>query len=65
MLTPEIVDHVLNLVLARRIAETLEISRKCVGCIIHEHLGMKKLSAKEGTKMFEYLPGRILFEQLS
>lgn len=50
--SPEIVDHVHDLILAdrrisaKRIAETLHISRERVGFIIHEQLGMQKLSAK-------------------
>ena len=50
--TPKVVDHVHDLVLADRrisaktIAETLEISREHIGFIIHEQLGMQKLSAK-------------------
>ncbi len=50
--TPEIVDRVHDLILADRrilaksIAETLKISREHIRFIIHEHLGMQKLSAK-------------------
>ena len=52
MSTPEVVDHVHDLILADRrisaktIAETLEISRECIRFIINEQLGMQKLSAK-------------------
>lgn len=51
MTTPEIVDHIHNLILvdrriaAERIAEIREISRKCIRFIIHESLDMQKLSA--------------------
>lgn len=50
--TPEIVDQVHDLILtdrrisAKTIAETLKISRERVAVIIHDHLGMQKLSAK-------------------
>ena len=50
--TPEIMDHIHELILenrrilAKSIAEQLVISRECVGSIIHEDLDMQKLSAK-------------------
>jgi len=50
--TPEIIDHIHELILEERrisaqsIAEQLGISRKRVGFIIHEDLDMRKLSAK-------------------
>jgi orotate phosphoribosyltransferase-like protein len=49
---PENVDIVHSMILAdqrisaKKIAETLEISRECVGYIIHDVLDMRKLSAK-------------------
>ena len=52
MTTPEINDHIHNLILedrrisAKSIAEQLGISRERVGSIIHEDLDMRKLSAK-------------------
>uniref|UniRef100_A0A8D0DII8 Mos1 transposase HTH domain-containing protein n=1 Tax=Salvator merianae TaxID=96440 RepID=A0A8D0DII8_SALMN len=55
--TPEIVDHVHDLILAdqqisaKRIAETLQISRERVGFIIHEQQGMQKLPAKSMPKL--------------
>ena len=50
--TPEIIDHIHQLILedlrisAKSIAEQLVISREWVGFIIHEDLDMRKLSAK-------------------
>ena len=50
--TPEIIDQIHELVLegrpilAKSIAEQLDISRERVGSIIHEDLDMRKLSAK-------------------
>ena len=52
MTTPEITDHIHQLILEDRrisvksIAEQLGISRERVGSIIHEDLDMRKLSAK-------------------
>jgi len=49
--TPEIIDQIHELILEERrisaklIAEQLDISRERVGCIIHEVLYMRKLSA--------------------
>lgn len=56
MSTPEIDDHVYHVILAdrqistKRIAETLKISKKHLVIIIHEHLGMQRLSAKRMPK---------------
>jgi len=50
--TPEIIDHIHELILedrrilAKSIAEQLGISREWVGSIIHEDLDMRKLSVK-------------------
>jgi len=50
--TPEIMDQIHELILedrqisAKSIAEQLDISRERVGSIIHEDLGMRKLSAQ-------------------
>jgi len=50
--TPEIIDHIHEIILEDRqnstksIAEQLGISRERVGSIIHEDLDMRKLSAK-------------------
>jgi len=50
--TPEIIDHIHELILedrrisAKSIAEQLGISRERVGSIIHEDLNVQKLSAK-------------------
>ena len=50
--TPKIIDKIHELILedrrisAKSIAEQLVISRERVGSIIHEDLGMRKLSAK-------------------
>jgi len=50
--TPEIVDQIHELILedrwisAKSVAERLSISHERVGSIIHEDLGMRKLSAK-------------------
>ena len=58
--TPEIIDHIHELILedrrisAKSIAEQLGISRERVRSIIHEDLDMRKLSAKVGSDM----PGR-------
>ena len=52
MTTPEIIEHIHELILedqwisAKSIAEQLDISGEQVGSIIHEHLDMWKLSAK-------------------
>ena len=52
MNTPEIIDQIHELILedcqilAKSIAEQLDISRERVGSIIHEDLDMRKLSAK-------------------
>jgi len=52
MTTPEIIDHIHELILedrrisAKSIAEQLSISREQVGSIIHEGLDMRKLSLK-------------------
>ena len=52
MTTPEIIDHIHELILedhrisAKSIAEQLGMSRERVGSIIHEDLDMRKLSAK-------------------
>ena len=52
MTTPEIIDHIHELIFedrqipAKSIAEQLVISRELVGSIIHEVLNMRKLSAK-------------------
>jgi len=54
--TPEIIDHIYELILedrrisAKSIAEQLGISRERVGSIIHEDLDMRKLSAKWVSK---------------
>jgi len=54
--TPEIIDHIHELILedrwisAKSIAEQLGISREQVGSIIHEHLDTRKLFAKWVTK---------------
>ena len=59
MTTPEITDHIHELILedgrisAKLIAEKLGISRERVGSIIHEDLDMRKLSAKWVLKMPE------------
>jgi len=50
--TPEFIDQIHELILedlrisAKSVAEQLGISRERVGCIIHEDLDMRKLSAK-------------------
>jgi len=50
--TPEIIEQVHGMVLddrrmkVREIAETIDISKECVGYILHEELGMKKLCAR-------------------
>jgi len=50
--TPEVIDQIHDLILedrqisAKSTAEQLGISRKGVGSIIHEDLGIRKLSAK-------------------
>jgi len=50
--TPEIIEQVHNMVLddqqmkVRKIAETIGISKECVGYILHEELGMKKLCTR-------------------
>jgi len=50
--TPEIIDQINELILedcqilAKSIAEQLDISRERVGSTIHEDLNMRKLSAK-------------------
>ena len=50
--TPEIIEQVHNMVLDDRwmkvhdIAETIGISKECVGYILHEELDMKKLCAR-------------------
>jgi transposase len=50
--TPEIIEQVHNMVLddrrmkVREIAETISISKECVGYILHEELDMKKLCAR-------------------
>jgi len=52
MTTPEIIDQIQELIFEDRrisaisIAEQLGISRERIGSIIHEDLGMRKLSAK-------------------
>jgi len=52
MTTPEIIDLIHEIILegrrisAKSIAEQLGISHERVGCIIHEDLDMRKLSAK-------------------
>ena len=52
MTTPEIIGQIHELILedrrilAKSIAEQLDISRERVGSIIHEYLGMRKLPAK-------------------
>ena len=54
--TPEIIEQIHELILedrrilAKPIAEQLGISREWVGSIIHEDLGMRKLSAKWVSK---------------
>jgi transposase len=50
--TPEIIEQVHDMVLddrwmkVREIAETIGISKECVGYILHEELDMKKLCAR-------------------
>ena len=52
MTTPEIIDHIHELILeecqisAKSVAEQLGISRERIGSIIHEDLDKRKLSAK-------------------
>jgi len=54
--TPEIIDHIHELILedrrisAKSIAEQLGISREWVGSIIHEYLDMRNISAKWAPK---------------
>jgi histone-lysine N-methyltransferase SETMAR len=51
-ITPEIMGQVHDMVLGdwwmkvHEIDETIDISKECVGCIVHEELDMKKLSAR-------------------
>jgi transposase len=50
--TPEIIEQVYDMVLddrwmkVREIAETIGISKECVGYILHEEMDMKKLCAR-------------------
>lgn len=56
IVSTEIVDYIQDLILvdcqiaAKRITETLEISKECIGFIIHEELCMHNLSAKWAPK---------------
>jgi FixJ family two-component response regulator len=47
---PEIIEQVQDMVLddrrIKKIAETISISKECVGYILHEELHMKKLCAR-------------------
>ena len=55
--TPEIIEQVHDMVLddrrmkVRETAETIGISKECVGYILHEELDMKKLCARMGATL--------------
>ena len=59
MTTPEIIDQIHELILedlrisVKSKAEQLGISREQVGCIVHEYLDMRKLSAKWDPELHE------------
>ena len=64
MTTPEIIDQILQLILedhrisAKSIAQQLGISRGRVESIIHEYMGMRKLSAQWVPKRLDTVQKR-------